>query len=194
MALPGATASSMEVIVLRSKDKLRIDERVEVRLAKALRARERRRVAAALAAATVAHATLVLFRFFRRVLFRKHLNMRLVRRREKLANRRWWQVNVRVSIRKLAACQKPRALVGVCVRVSLPWLLHEGPTHSVRAPCVVAQEATANAWAKLHPGSRISPDGFISVPSRAVATTGSSWVTFDKPLKYMVKVGAPCVW
>jgi anti-sigma-K factor RskA len=108
---PGSTAaSSMETIILRSKDKLRIDERVEVRLAKALRARERRRVAAALAAATAAHASLVLFRFFRRLLFRKHLAARLERRRAKVANKRWWRVNFKVS-----NCSCMRGWCLVCV-------------------------------------------------------------------------------
>ena len=44
---------------------------------------------------------------------------------------------------------------------------------------------------RLNPGSAgISSQGFLSVPSRAVATNGSSWVTFDKPLRYPVKVPA----
>ena len=96
MALPGAPSASMEPILLRSKDKLRADERVEVRLAKALRARERRRVAAAQEAAAIAHASLVLFRFFRRLLFRKHLAARLERRRTKLASKRWWHIDFKV--------------------------------------------------------------------------------------------------
>ncbi len=98
MALPGQSAP-METLVLRSRTKTLVDELVAVRLARALRARERRRLAAEKAAAVAAAATQVIFRFLRRVLLRKHLQARLERRRLKAASRpQWWRMDMKVPV------------------------------------------------------------------------------------------------